>query len=71
MVEALEWRHAIRGTFKGDEEVHKLMAWTTRKDYPTLVGVSLPVKDWLSQDYHEIQFWEETTEPIQIMEHPA
>jgi hypothetical protein len=35
----------LRGTLKSDEEVFKLTAWTTRKDYPTNVGISLPIRD--------------------------
>jgi hypothetical protein len=60
----------LRGTARMDEEVGKLTAWTTRKDYPTLVGISLPIRDWVGEDYHEIQFWEETTKPI-MLEYPA
>jgi hypothetical protein len=61
----------LRGTLKIDEEVGKLTAWTTRKDYPTLVGISLPVRDWVGEESHEIQFSEETTKPIPVREHPA
>jgi hypothetical protein len=50
----------LRGTLKTDEEVGKITAWTTLKDYPTLIGICLPVRDWVGEDYHEIQFWEET-----------
>jgi hypothetical protein len=56
---------------KIDQEASKLTAWTTRKDYPTLVGISLPVRDCVGADYHEIQFWEESTEPVPIREQPA
>jgi hypothetical protein len=48
-----------------------LVFWTTRKDYNTLVDISLPIKNWVGEDYHAIQFWEETVEPIQAMDHPA
>jgi hypothetical protein len=61
----------IRGTAQADEEVGELTAWTTRKDYPTLVGIALPIQDWVGEDYHVVQFWEETVDPIPIMEHPA
>jgi hypothetical protein len=61
----------LRGTAMMNEEVGKLIAWTTRKDYPTLVGISLPIRDWVGEDYNGIQFWEETTKPIPIMEYPA
>jgi hypothetical protein len=40
-------------------------------DYGTLVGIALPTKNWVGEDYHVIQFWQETYEPIQTMEHPA
>jgi hypothetical protein len=53
-----------------DEEISKLTGWTTRKDYPTQVGISLPIRNWVGEDYHEIQFWEEATEPF-VFEHPA
>jgi hypothetical protein len=61
----------LRGTVQADEEVGSLTAWTTRKDYNTLVGIALPIQDWAREDYHVIQFWEETSDPIQIQEHPA
>jgi hypothetical protein len=49
----------LHGTFKIDEEVSKPTARTTRKDYPTHVGISLPIRDLVGEDYHEVQFWEE------------
>jgi hypothetical protein len=58
----------LRGVARVNEGVHSLVSWTTRKDYPILIGISLPVKDWVGTDYHEIQFWEETVEPI-LCEH--
>jgi hypothetical protein len=60
-----------RGTFKNDEEVRKLTAWTTLRDYPTHVGISLSIRDWVSPESHEIPFWEEVMEAIQIVEHHA
>jgi hypothetical protein len=61
----------LRGTSQADEEVGRLTAWTTRKDYNTLVGIALPIQDWVGEDYHVIQFWEETTDSIPVMEHHA
>jgi hypothetical protein len=61
----------LRGTSSADDEIHKLVSWTTRKDYPTMVGISLPIKNWVGEDYHPIQFWEETTEPIGALDNPA
>jgi hypothetical protein len=49
-----------------DQGIHGLISWTTRKDYPTSISISPPVKDWVGTDYHEIQFWEETVDPIQF-----
>jgi hypothetical protein len=50
----------LRGTLKMDEEVQRLVAWNTRKDYNTMVGIALPIKHWVGEDYHVIQFWEES-----------
>jgi hypothetical protein len=50
----------LRGA-KKDEAVHKLISWTTLKDYPTHVGISLEIRNWVSPDSHEIQYWETTT----------
>jgi hypothetical protein len=44
----------LRGTLQTDEEVRKLVAWTTRKDYPTNVGISLQIRNWVGEDYHAI-----------------
>jgi hypothetical protein len=60
----------LHGTFKIDEEVYKLAAWTTRKDCPTHVGISLPIRDWVGEDYHEVQFWEQVSEPVPVREPP-
>jgi hypothetical protein len=56
----------LRGLSCSDEDIHKLISWTTRKDYPTWIGISLPIKDSVGTDYHEIQFWEDPAEPIQF-----
>jgi hypothetical protein len=62
----------LRGQRTVDEEVVQLLGWTFRKNYPTLIGIPLPVRDWVGQEYHEIQFWEETIEVFEITEsHPA
>jgi hypothetical protein len=37
----------------------------------SLYGGARDVRDCVGIDYHEIQFWEETTDPIPAMEHPA
>jgi hypothetical protein len=39
-----------------------MIGWTTRKDYPLLVGISLPVTDRSFDQAHEAQLWEETDE---------
>jgi hypothetical protein len=35
------------------------------------VGIVLPIQDWVGNDYHVIQFWEELTDPIPVTEFPA
>jgi hypothetical protein len=40
----------LRGIAKADEEMGKLVAWTTLKDYPTLVGISLPTINWVGEE---------------------
>jgi hypothetical protein len=52
----------VRGESKRDEEVHGIISWTTRKDYPLLVGVSPPIKDQVGDEFHEGQLWEATDE---------
>jgi hypothetical protein len=54
----------LRGQTKANEEVHKGLSWTCRKDYPLEVGISLPIWDWVGEESHEIQYWEEVTEPF-------
>jgi hypothetical protein len=56
----------LRGVSCSDGDIHALNSWTTRKDHPTWIGISLPIKDWVGGDYHEIQVWEDPAEPIQI-----
>jgi hypothetical protein len=48
----------FRGWTGKDEEVHKLVSWTTLKDYPTHIGISLEIEDRVGDGSHEIQFWE-------------
>jgi hypothetical protein len=60
----------LRVLAKANEEVHKLLSWTCRKDYPLVIGISLTLRDWVGDEFHEIQFWEETTEPF-TTENPA
>jgi hypothetical protein len=57
---------SLRGTFGTEESIHSLISWTTRKDYPTYIGISLSVKNWVGSDFHEIEFWEDTAEHIQF-----
>jgi hypothetical protein len=33
----------VRGEAMRNEEVHKMVSWTTRKNYPIWVGISLPI----------------------------
>jgi hypothetical protein len=47
-----------------DQEVHLLLSWTTRKNYPTLIGISLPIQDPVGGDLHEVQLWEEAVEDL-------
>jgi hypothetical protein len=56
----------LRGVARVDQEIHGLFSWTIRKNHPTYIGVSLPIRDPVGGDFHEIQFWEETVEPIQF-----
>jgi hypothetical protein len=35
----------LRGWTQKDEAVHKLISWTTRRDYPTHIGISLEIPD--------------------------
>jgi hypothetical protein len=52
----------LRGELAKDEEIHRMIGWTTRKDYPLLVGISLPINDQSLDGAHEAQLWEETNE---------
>jgi hypothetical protein len=35
----------LRGLSKADTAVHKMISWTSRKDYPSVIGISLPIAD--------------------------
>jgi hypothetical protein len=61
----------LRGEVKRDEEVHMLVSWTTRKSYPTLAGISLPIQDPVGGEFHEGKLWEEVTEDLMIAEKHA
>jgi hypothetical protein len=52
-------RLRVRGEAERDEEVHRLISWTTRKNYPTFVGISLPIQDPVGGEFHEGQLWED------------
>jgi hypothetical protein len=52
----------LRGEARGDDKVHHMISWTTRKDYPLMVGISLPIPDLSIERATEAQLWEETDE---------
>jgi hypothetical protein len=52
----------LRGFSDKDQDIHRMISWTTRKDYPLLVGISLPIPDQSFDRAHEAQLWEETDE---------
>jgi hypothetical protein len=54
----------LRGIDHVNEELHKLLSWAARKDYPVFVGIGLPIRDWVGPESHEIQFWEDVIDPI-------
>jgi hypothetical protein len=60
----------FRGLSEVDEQVHKLISWTTLESYPLRVGISLPVPNQMMIDgeevAHEAQLWEETNEDLVI-----
>jgi hypothetical protein len=55
---------SLRGEDKKNEEIHALISWTTRKDYPLLIGISLPAQYQVGEEFHEVQLWEETDEDL-------
>jgi hypothetical protein len=54
----------LRGETGKDEEVHGMISWTTRKGYPLIVGISLPIPDESLDGAHEAQLWEEVDEEL-------
>jgi hypothetical protein len=54
----------LRGETKKNEEVHAMISWTTRKDYPLMIGIGLPAKYKVGEEFHEVQLWEETDEEL-------
>jgi hypothetical protein len=48
-----------------------MISWTTRKDYPLMVGISLPIADQSMDNAHEAQLWEETNEDWTFEENHA
>jgi hypothetical protein len=53
---------AFRGETKKNEEIHAIISWKTWKDYPLMIGISLPARYQVGEEFHEIQLWEETVE---------
>jgi hypothetical protein len=60
-----------RGEAMKNEEVHKIISRTTRKNYQLWGGVSLPIPDQVGGEYHEGQLWEETPDDMIIGEDHA
>jgi hypothetical protein len=58
--DAIDELARLRRPSEKDEAVHKLISWTTRKDYPTHIGISLEIQDPVGENTHKIQYWEET-----------
>jgi hypothetical protein len=52
----------LRGEAMRDDEVHAMISWTTREDYPLRIGISLPIQNPVGIELHEVQLWEETGE---------
>jgi hypothetical protein len=50
---------AFRGLADFDAAVHKMISWTTRKNYPLMIGISLPIDDESLNRAHEAQLWEQ------------
>jgi hypothetical protein len=61
----------MRGEEKKDEEVHRMISWTTSKDYATMLGISLPIQDPVGGEFHEGQLWEEVPGDLPIEEKHA
>jgi hypothetical protein len=61
----------VRGEEKKDEEVHRIISWTTKKSCPLWAGISLPARYKVGDEFHEMQLWEETPYDIIIVERHA
>jgi hypothetical protein len=61
----------FRGMSGADEIVHKMISWTTRKDYPVLIGISLPIDDMSYDRAHEGQLWEAVDTELIVGENHA
>jgi hypothetical protein len=61
----------VRGEDGNNEEVHKMVSWTRRNNYPMWVGISLPIPDQVGGEFHEGQLWEETPDDMIISERHA
>jgi hypothetical protein len=61
----------LRGEDKKDEEVHRIISWTTRKSYPLWAGTSLSARYQVGDECHEMQLWEETPDDMIIGENHA
>jgi hypothetical protein len=61
----------FRGLSEIDATVHKMIGWTTRKDYPLMVGISLRIEDLSFDRGHEAQLWEEVGTDLTISENHA
>jgi hypothetical protein len=48
-----------------------MISWTTRKDYPLVIGISLPIADRSYDGAHEGQLWEEVDTELIIEENHA
>jgi hypothetical protein len=61
----------LRGETKINDEVHMIISWTTREDYPLWIGISLPIQNPDGFECHEGQLWEEADEQRIISENHA
>jgi hypothetical protein len=61
----------FRGLSEVDAAVHKMISWTTRKNYPLMMGISLPIEDESMQRSHEAQLWEQVIDDAIIEENHA
>jgi hypothetical protein len=61
----------LRGQTELDDTVHKMIGSTTRKDYPLMIGISLPIADQSYDVGHEAQLWEEVDTDLMFTEKHA